>query len=83
MAVNRRQIASDWRAVDISGGDYTTEKPGKPFIIRVGIGGTLNLRNVITDTIITIEALDGERIEMLTDTVYATSGASNLQAIYD
>jgi hypothetical protein len=82
MAVNGRQISSDWRTVDYTG-NYTSEKAGQTFVLRVGGAGNVVLRNIITDTQITIEALDGERIEMLTDTVYSTSTATNIQAIYE
>ncbi len=51
MAVNRKQLSSDWRSVDVSSVDYASET-GEPFIVRVGVGGTIGLHNFNTDEII-------------------------------
>ena len=48
MAVNGRQISSDWRTVDYTG-NYTSEKDGQTFVLRVGGAGNVVLRNIITD----------------------------------
>lgn len=81
MDTPNRQISRDWRMVDLTGGDYKNEI-GKHFIVRVGIGGSIVLRNTVNDTQITIQALDGERIEFMTDTIYQASTAEDIQAIY-
>jgi len=81
MPINK-QLTEDYRIIDISGGDYTSEK-GRYFLVDAFTGGDIVYVSPITGLDVTITVLDGYEGKYYTETIrQAGTTASNLIAIY-
>ena len=81
MAINK-QTTEDYRVIDLTGGDYTSEK-GKYFLVDAGVGGDIVYVSPITGLDVTVTVPDSYVGIYYTEIVrQAGTTASNLIAIY-
>ena len=77
-----KQLTEDYRAIDLTSGDYTSEK-GKYFLVDAFVGGNIVYVSPITGLDVTITVDDGYQGTYYTNIIrQAGTTASNLIAIY-
>jgi len=84
MAQNR-QISKDFRDIDLTGGDYSSEAGEGVFLVYSGTGGAISFRCPETGLKVVFDDVSPDKeMPYYTDLVYQSgTSATNLKAIYD